>query len=44
MNDILAPIFVVFLADNLKASYLELENGFNEFSGQISEELYNNVG
>jgi len=39
MNDILAPIYVVFLADNLSESVLKLENNFELLKEQITDDL-----
>ncbi len=37
MNDILAPVFAVFLAKKFKKSYVEMENNLAKIKDQIEE-------
>ncbi len=43
MNDILAPFFVVFLAEKLKLSYVEIENNFYKLEKQITKQIISEV-
>jgi hypothetical protein len=39
MNDILAPLFAVFLADKFSLTYVELENRLVDVVPQLSDDI-----
>jgi len=39
MNDILAPIFAVFLAEKFSYTYVEIENRLTEVTPALSEDI-----
>ena len=43
MNDLLAPIFIVFLTEQLNTSFFAVENNLREFESKFTDEIFMNV-